>query len=700
MATNRLPSDYDERVYAGWLGKCIGVRFGAPLENWTYEEIRDHLGELTGYVTEDGGKIFKPDDDTAVPMLKVRALEDYGYPAELTPEQCGDTMLNYIADGHGTLWWGGYGISSEETGYINLKHGIQAPLSGSIAMNGATIAEQIGGQIFANIWGLVAPGQPARAADMSAASSSVTHAGDGINGGRFVAAMTAAAFSEHDPRRLIEVGLEYVPPDSEYARVVRAMLGYHADHPHDWRAAFAHLQAHFGYDKYSGVVHIIPNAGVIALGLLYGEGDFSKTLQITNMCGWDTDCNVGNVGAILGVMVGVAGIAPHWRERINDLVIAASLIGTRNILTVSQCADVFGTAARRLLGMDAPQRPRLHFQYPTATQNFVAEGEKGRPIHVQQTVLSDGTPALQVAVRKLNKKGEIRIYTRTYYRPSELSGNYYGAAFTPLIFPGQTLSAELYLPADAPPDVKAGLFAYDDNHDTTYQAEGTPLTPGQWHTLSYEIPSRSDVCLSRVGITLRNVGALWEVGSLALRWMDWGGTADYQTTFAHEREETGGISQWTYLRGSWRLENGAYHGSGPYENETYTGDIDWGDSNIRVEVTPLMGEHHRVNLRVQGALRCYAFGLSVGDTVTIYKKDRTYRAVASARFAWEAGRAYVLGFAASGNQLTASVTGEDASQEITWTDDERPYLSGQVGLSNVNGHTRYENVTVSAVMKG
>ena len=63
-----LPSDYNKRVYAGWLGKCIGVRFGAPLEGWTYDEIRDNLGELDGYLNEAHGKTFKPDDDTAMPL--------------------------------------------------------------------------------------------------------------------------------------------------------------------------------------------------------------------------------------------------------------------------------------------------------------------------------------------------------------------------------------------------------------------------------------------------------------------------------------------------------------------------------------------------------------------------------------------------------------------------------------------------------
>ena len=66
----------------------------------------------------------------------------------------------------------------------------------------------------------------------------------------------------------------------------------------------ASLLINFGYDRYPGEVHIIPNAGIVVMALLYGEGDFSRTIQIANMGGWDTDCNVGNVGAIMGVAAG------------------------------------------------------------------------------------------------------------------------------------------------------------------------------------------------------------------------------------------------------------------------------------------------------------------------------------------------------------------------------------------------------------
>ncbi|MGH2543562.1 MAG: ADP-ribosylglycohydrolase family protein, partial [Ardenticatenaceae bacterium] len=106
---SKIPPDYDEKVYAGWLGKCIGVRLGAPLENWTYDEIREHLGPVEAYLPLPEGKIFKPDDDTSLPMILIRALETYG--PDVTAVQFGETWLNYLADQRGTLWWGGYGLS-------------------------------------------------------------------------------------------------------------------------------------------------------------------------------------------------------------------------------------------------------------------------------------------------------------------------------------------------------------------------------------------------------------------------------------------------------------------------------------------------------------------------------------------------------------------------------------------------------------
>lgn len=128
----KIPNDYVQKVYAGWLGKVIGVRLGAPIEGWAYEKIRKTLGRPDGYIVDYND--FASDDDTNGPVFFLRTVEDYGFNA--TVEQYGLTMLNYVPCEHGFFWWGGYGYSTEHTAYLNLKAGIPASRSGSIAQNG------------------------------------------------------------------------------------------------------------------------------------------------------------------------------------------------------------------------------------------------------------------------------------------------------------------------------------------------------------------------------------------------------------------------------------------------------------------------------------------------------------------------------------------------------------------------------------
>ncbi|MBN1964573.1 MAG: ADP-ribosylglycohydrolase family protein [Anaerolineae bacterium] len=704
-----IPADYDTRVYAGWLGKCIGVRFGAPLEGWTYAEIRDNVGPLTGYLNETPDRLFKPDDDTALPMILIRSLErvleDGGTSADLTPQQIAEAWLDYLGDQHGTLWWGGYGVSTEHTAYLNLADSIPAPRSGSIAQNGVALAEQIGGQIFSDIWGLVAPGDPALAADLAERASSVSHDGNGIYGGRFVAALVSQAFVASDPLQLIDTGLALIPPESDYARVVRAVVDFYQKHPEDWHTCMAFLQAEFGYDRYPGMVHIIPNAGVIVMALAYGSGDFSRTLQIANMAGWDTDCNVGNVGTILGVAAGLDGIDPAWRAPMNDLLITASVIGTRNLLTIPQCADLFCRLGRQLAGESAGDPPpRYHFRYPGSTSNFQARGQqagdvvRGRVVELRQVTHGDGRGVLQASLHKLPKKGESRLFTRTCYRPAELQSNYYGASFTPLISPGQTMTARLHLPDSAPGTLTASLYAYDANHAAAHQGGTQPLTPGQWHTLSYTLPTLANACLAETGIVLRNLGDTpWSAGAVYLESFDWAGAPDFSSDFSRERHAGGAISQWTVWRGYWRLEDGAYHGSGPGNCETYTGDITWDDYRVVVRLVPLLGDHHHVLLRVGGARRSYAFGLAPAGRAVLTKKAHGQSvAVAEARFAWQHGQPYTLAVRAAGSSLEATVEGGGQTASLAWVDDNQPYLRGQIGLSVWDGgHLGCEFLQVS-----
>ena len=279
----KIPEGYQEKVYAGWLGKIIGIRAGANIEGWTYEKIRDTYGELDGYPADFIN--FAADDDSNGPIFFLRALRDTAENYDLQPQDVATALLNYAAWERGFFWWGGYGISTEHTAYMNLRAGIPAPRSGSIEQNGSTMAEQIGGQIFIDTWGLVAPGNPDLAARYARAAASVTHDGNGIYGGIFIAVAVSWAFVENDLQKILDEALSYIPADCEYARVVQAMRKFHRENPGDWRAAFRYLQQNFGYDRYPGNCHIIPNAGVVILSLLYGEGDFDRTINICNMCG-------------------------------------------------------------------------------------------------------------------------------------------------------------------------------------------------------------------------------------------------------------------------------------------------------------------------------------------------------------------------------------------------------------------------------
>ncbi|MEO8397799.1 MAG: hypothetical protein ABI700_32705, partial [Chloroflexota bacterium] len=150
------------------------------------------------------------------------------------------------------------------------------------------------------------------------------------------------------------------------------------------------------------------------------------------------------------------------------------------------------------------------------------------------------------------------------------------------------------------------------------------------------------------------------------------------------------------LRGYWRLEDGAYHGSGVDECETYSGDIDWTDYTLEAELVPLIGEHHHINVRVQGALRSYAFGLAPDGQVALYKKQHTYRLIRHIPFAWTHNNRYRLSISARGDTFVASAISEDGtSQLLEWQDSDAPYLHGQIGLSTWGGgHTAFRSIKV------
>ena len=87
---------YREQIYAGVLGKIIGVYLGRPVEGWSYDKIRETFDEVKYYVHENVGvPLIVADDDISGTFAFFRALEDNGYDRELPAKAFGDTWLNY-----------------------------------------------------------------------------------------------------------------------------------------------------------------------------------------------------------------------------------------------------------------------------------------------------------------------------------------------------------------------------------------------------------------------------------------------------------------------------------------------------------------------------------------------------------------------------------------------------------------------------
>jgi len=256
------------------------------------------IGFAFDYDSVNSRKGFKPDDDTTYQIVGLHALETYG--PGLTAAQIGREWCAHLPSVSNKL---AEGIALER-----MRSGIEPPKSGE-----HEIGEAIGGQMKGEIWGLICPGRPDLAAEYARRDGVVAHCRNGVYGEQFIAAMMSAAFHEKSIPKLIETGLSAIPNDSKYAEVIREVVATHARGT-DWREVRKIV-----VDKYPGICNpVYSEAALVTLALLYGDGDFEKSINIAARCGNDTDCNAASVGALIGCIHGARAIPTKWKEPIGD----------------------------------------------------------------------------------------------------------------------------------------------------------------------------------------------------------------------------------------------------------------------------------------------------------------------------------------------------------------------------------------------
>jgi hypothetical protein len=167
------------------------------------------------------------------------------------------------------------------------------------------------------------PGLPREANKYADRVGRVMNYGDGLYGGMFVSGMYAAAFFEEDPRMIVEEGLKSIPAESGYGQVIADVLRWHSEHPTDWKTTWTLLEEKWDGDDMCPEGALVPfnidarlNGAYIALGLLYGEGDFARTLEISTRSGQDSDCNPSSAAGVLGVMMGYEAIPDEFKSGI------------------------------------------------------------------------------------------------------------------------------------------------------------------------------------------------------------------------------------------------------------------------------------------------------------------------------------------------------------------------------------------------
>jgi len=672
-----------KRIYAGFLGKTIGVRLGAPVEptQWTYARIRDIHGEITGYVRDY--RNFAADDDTNGPIYFIRAMRDYAL--QPTAEQVGKTWLNYAADGHGMFWWGGIGVSTEHTAYANLRAGIPAPQSGSIAQNGTAVAEQIGGQIFIDSWGWVNPGNPARAATMAATAASVAHDGEGLNGARFVAAMVAAAFDADSVESLFAAGLGAIAPDSGYAGVVGAVLDFHRHTPDDWRACRDMLGAQFGYDRYPGQCHIVPNAGALALAMAYGGGKLGRTVEIASMCGWDTDCNAGNAGAIIGTFQGVHPGWDKYRKPINDVVIASGVTGSVNIVDIPTFAGELTALALALDGRadqaagiaDMTNRGvRFDFALPGATHGFRTGGTNKIGCSYSPHDTPSGPGALQVLIDRLPTGQEARVFWKPFYRRADFDDERYRPMLSPIAATGQRVTMQIMLsPFDGNGPLRIAPFVRRTlSGQIERVADWTTPTPEHWQSVDFTLPAANGEAIDEIGLLIEHTGPEKFLGRLFIGSFTLTGPGQTRIDAAREVAEWGAISRFSWNRGSWSLHNGRIIGQTEDDADLWTGNAYARDVTVAADVIPQEGQSHLLSVRAQGAGRFYAAGFD-GQRVVIVRHDFGDTVLAQAPFTWSHGQPAHMAFSAIGDRLELRLNGQPVLEA---RDDA--YAYGMCGL--------------------
>lgn len=297
-----------DKVKGGWAGQTIGVAFGGPYEfqfNGTfiqdYQVLNWKDDQVIWYMKNSPGLY----DDIYMDLTFVEVFNRLGLDAPV------DSFAAAYANAGYMLW------HANQAGRYNILNGIKAPTSGHWLNN--PHADDIDFQIEADFAGLMAPAMPGAAAVISDKIGHIMNYGDGYYGGVYIATMYSLAVTATDIKKVVKDALKAIPAQSEFYKCISDVIKWQALYPNDWHQTWYEIQKKWSSEVGcpDGVfaafnIDAKINAAYVVLGLLYGNGDFGKTMEVATRAGQDADCNPSSACGVLGAMLGYSKIPAKW----------------------------------------------------------------------------------------------------------------------------------------------------------------------------------------------------------------------------------------------------------------------------------------------------------------------------------------------------------------------------------------------------
>lgn len=299
-----------DKIKGGWAAQTIGVTYGGPTEfEYRSAMIPDSVEIPWGepdYLVNYMKRVPSLYDDIYMDLTFVETFERLGIDAPT------DSLAMAVAMARYPLW------HANQAARYNILRGIMPPESGHWKNN--PHADDIDYQIEADYAGLMSPAMPNTASEISDRVGHIMNHGDGWYGGVFVGAMYSLAFISEDIEFIVTEALKTIPAESKFHKMMSDIVSYWRERPEDWK--YAWQRCHEEWEPYDvgcseGALDPLNidasiNSAFIVIGLLYGNGDFGRTIEIATRCGQDSDCNPASAVGILGTAIGYNRIPEFW----------------------------------------------------------------------------------------------------------------------------------------------------------------------------------------------------------------------------------------------------------------------------------------------------------------------------------------------------------------------------------------------------